>query len=63
MVSPLTRREQIALACDRGLFKRRACGPMCVARSSLGYALRPPVKDGPFVAAMRALSAQYPRYG
>jgi putative transposase len=63
MVSPLARREQIALACERGLSKRRACGLLGVARSSLSYALRLPVKDAPVVAAMRALSAQYPRYG
>ena len=34
-----------------------------MARSTLGYAWRLPVKDAPVVAAMRDLSGQYPRYG
>ncbi len=32
-------------------------------RSTLGYPLRRPHKEAPFLAAMRALSSQYPRYG
>jgi putative transposase len=34
-----------------------------VARSTLSYELRLPTKDAPVIEAMRALSAQYPRYG
>src|SRR4249920_2014160 len=34
-----------------------------MARSGLSYELRLPAKDAPVIDAMRALSAQYPRYG
>ena len=63
MVSPQARREQVALACQRGLSERRACGLLDIARSCLGYELRLPVKDAPVIADMKLLSAQYPRYG
>jgi putative transposase len=63
MVSPQARREQVAFACERGLSERRACGLLAVARSTLSYALRLPVKDAPVIDAMKTLSAQYPRYG
>jgi putative transposase len=63
VVSPQARREQIAFACERGLSKRRACGLLEVARSGLSYELRLPAKDAPVIEAMKALSAQYPRYG
>ena len=63
MVSPQARREQVALACQRGLSKRRACGLLRVARSSLSYEPRLPAKDAPVIEAMKTLSAQYPRYG
>jgi putative transposase len=63
-VSPQARREQIALACQRGLSKRRACGLLHVARSSLSYEPRLPAKAAPVIEAMKTtLSAQYPRYG
>ena len=63
MVSPQARREQVALACQRGLSKRRACGLVELPRSCLGYELRLPAKDAPVMEAMRSLSSQYPRYG
>lgn len=63
MVSPQGRREQVQLACQRGLSQRRACGLVGVARSTLGYELRLPAKDAPVIEAMKSLSAQYPRYG
>jgi putative transposase len=34
-----------------------------MARSTLAYELRQPAKDEPVIAAMKRLSAQYPRYG
>ncbi len=34
-----------------------------IARSTLGYELRLPVKDRPVIEAMGQLSSQYPRYG
>jgi putative transposase len=45
MVSPQGRREQVQLACQRGLSQRRACGLLGVARSTLNYELRLPAKD------------------
>jgi len=63
MVSPQGRREQCAYACGRGIPKRRACGLIGMARSTLSYELRQPVKDAPLIATMKRLSAQYPRYG
>jgi putative transposase len=63
VVSPQARREQVALACEPGLSKRRACGLLGVARSCLGYTLRLAAKDAPVIDAMKSLSAQYPRYG
>ena len=63
MVSPLARRAQVELACERGLSLRRACGLIGLARSALSYELRLPAKDAPVIEAMKELSAQYPRYG
>lgn len=63
MVSPQARRAQVALACERGLSERHACGLLGLARSCLHYELRQPAKDFPVLQAMKALSAQYPRYG
>ena len=63
MVSARGRRQQVGFAQSRGLSARRACALIGVARSTLGYAWRLPVKDAPVVAAMRDLSGQYPRYG
>ena len=57
------RREQVALACERGLSKRRACELTCVARSGLGYRSVRAERDAPVLKAMCRLSAQYPRYG
>ena len=63
MVSARGRRQQVGFARSRGLSARRACALIGVARSTLGYVWRLPVKDAPVVAAMRDLSGQYPRYG
>jgi putative transposase len=63
MVSPQIRREQVLLACQRGLSQRHACGLIGIGRSALSYQARLPAKDAPVIAAMKMLSAQYPRYG
>ena len=63
MVGARVRRQQVAFALARGLSSRRACAVLSVARSTLGYQSRLIARDAPAVAAMRALSAQYPRYG
>jgi len=57
------RRQQIAYVCQRGRSIRRACALLSVARSTVGYQLRLPLRDAPAVAVMRELAAQYPRYG
>jgi putative transposase len=63
MVSARVRRAQVAFVEQRGLSRRRACALLSVARSTLAYQSRLALKDGPVVAAMRELAAQYPRYG
>lgn len=62
-MSAPARRDQANYAHQRGLSQRRACALMRVARSTVGYELQQPLKDGPVIAAMRELSAQYPRFG
>ena len=63
MVSVPVRREQVAYATRWGLSQRRSCTLMKVARSALGYRSTKAVRDGPVLARMAVLSAQYPRYG
>lgn len=63
MVSAQVRRRQVAFVCQRGVSQRRACALMSVARSTLRYESRLIKRDAPVVAAMRELSARYPRYG
>ena len=63
MVSVPVRREQVAHATRRGLSQRRSCTLMKVARSAIGYRSAKAVRDGPVLARMAVLSAQYPRYG
>lgn len=47
----------------RGLSQRRACALLGTARASVGYVSTLALSDAPVIAAMKALSAQYPRYG
>lgn len=63
MVSVPARREQVAYGRERGLPVRRACTLFSVGRSSLGYQGRKIARDTAVIARMRALSAQYPRFG
>jgi putative transposase len=63
MVSAQGRRQQVAYVCRRGRSERRACALMSVARSTLKYASRLALRDGPLIAQMRELASQYPRYG
>ena len=63
MVTACARREAVEFAHRRGLSYRRACALLRVARSSLRYQSRRALRDAPVVERMRALSAQYPRYG
>ncbi len=57
------RRRRVAYGRERGLSARRACTLFSVARSALGYRSHKAAKDAAAVERMRALSAQYPRYG
>ena len=63
MVSVPARRLQVTYATGRGLSQRRACTLVKVGRSALGYCSRKAATDGPAIARMQELSAQYPRYG
>jgi putative transposase len=62
-VSSQARREQVALACERGHSMRRACELLEIARSGLGYRSVRAQRDAPTLEAMKRLAAQYPRYG
>jgi len=53
----------VAHAVSRGVSQRRACALLGVARSALHYQSILMQKDGPSLAAMKALADQYPRYG
>ena len=57
------RRQQVAYGRERGLSARRACTLFSVARSALAYQRPKAAKDAAVIERMRALSAQYPRYG
>ena len=57
------RRRQVAYGRERGLSARRTCTLFSVARSALSYRGRRLAKDAPVIGRMKALSAQYPRYG
>ena len=46
-----------------GLSLRRAYGLLGMSRATPSYQLCLPAKDAPVLAAMKELSAQYPRYG
>ena len=47
----------------RGLSQRRSCTLLQVARSELGYQSVRAAKDGPVLARMAALGAQYQHFG
>ena len=63
MVSSQARREQVALACERGHSTRRACELIGIARSGLEYQSVRAERDTPTLEAMKRLAGQYPRYG
>ena len=57
------RRRQVAYSRGRGLSVRRACTLFSVARSALDYQSRKATRDAPVIERMKALAAQYPRFG
>jgi putative transposase len=63
MVSALVRRKQVAYVRRRRISLRRACALLQVARSTIGYESVLAKRDAPEIAAMREITAQYPRYG
>lgn len=63
MVSAPVRREQAVYAIGRGLSQRRACALIGTSRSNLKYQAKMPAKKAPIIAAMKRLSALYPRFG
>ena len=63
MVSACARRKQVAYVRGRGISLRRSCALLQVARSTIRYESALAKRDAPVVAAMRELSAQYPRFG
>jgi len=48
---------------ERGLSQRRACALMRMARSGLYFERKMLLKDAPVIAAMKDLSARFPRFG
>jgi putative transposase len=63
MVGASVRRRQVEYARKRGLSCRRACAMLHVARSALKYESSKAAADAPVCERMRAIAAQYPRYG
>jgi len=53
-VSSQARRDQVAFAIERGHPKRRACELIGIARSTLGYQRKLPLRDAPVLSAIRA---------
>lgn len=62
-MSVQARQEQARLVCSLGVSPRRACTLYEASRSGLRHAPSKASRDAPLVARMKALSAQYPRYG
>src|SRR4051812_7873060 len=63
MVSSQARRDQVALAMERGHSQRQACELIELPRSILKYRLRRAERDAAALDAMRLIAATYPRYG
>ena len=63
MVSSQARRDQVALAMERGHSQRQACELIEMPRSMLRYRAVRAERDAPALDAMRRIAATYPRYG
>ena len=63
MVSSQARRDQVALAMERGHTQRQACELIELPRSILKYRAVRAERDAPALDAMRRIAATYPRYG
>jgi putative transposase len=63
MVNSQARRDQVALAMERGHTQRQACELMELPRSILNYRSVRAERDASVLDAMRRIAATYPRYG
>lgn len=63
MVSSQARRDQVALAMERGHSQRQACKLIELPRSILKYRSRRAERDVSALDAMRRIAATYPPYG
>jgi putative transposase len=63
MVSSQARRDQVALAMERGHSQRQACELLELPRSILKYHSVRAERDARALDAMRRIAATYPRYG
>ena len=63
MVGAQARRDQARFAMQRGVPSRRACALLQVARSTLRYAHRMPIRDQELRGRLRAVAQKHPRYG
>jgi putative transposase len=63
MVNSQARRDQVALAMERGHTQRQACELIELPRSLLKYRSVRAERDAPALDAMRRIAATYPRYG
>lgn len=63
MVNSRARRDQVALAMERGHSQRQACELIELPRSMLKYYSVRAERDAPALDAMRRIAATYPRYG
>ena len=63
MVTPVARREALALVKDKGLSERAACRMTGVSRQVGSYELKQPDKDRMLTASLVEASGRYPRFG
>ncbi len=63
MVGAQAQREQARFALQRGVPSRRACALLQVARSTVRYAHRMPMRDQDLRERLRVVARKHPRYG
>ncbi|BCT66469.1 hypothetical protein NNRS527_00030 [Nitrosospira sp. NRS527] len=63
MVTPVARREALALLKNKGLSERAACRMTGVSRQVGSYELKQPDKDRILTASLVEASSRYPRFG
>jgi putative transposase len=63
MVGAQARREQARFAMHRGVPSRRACALLHIARSTLHYTHRMPIRDQELRERLHVVARKHPRYG